>query len=110
MKRGRKEILTDLISLLDDVEILQHELINFSWDIEEPLVLFQKSNLIKVLNKFFSSEINLAVLEKWANAIECREDIEFENDDLQEIISEIANPTLYEITSEKLLNYLQKYE
>ena len=34
-------------------------------------------------------------IEKWANIIECREDLDFENEELKEIIETIANPILY---------------
>ncbi|WP_407267353.1 hypothetical protein [Tenacibaculum maritimum] len=40
---------------------------------------------------------------KWANLIECREDIDFELDTFQEYIFEIANPEINgELTKERI--------
>jgi len=48
-----------------------------------------------MLEAFTNSEIEPQHLEKWANAIECRDDVGFASEALKEVIHELANPLLY---------------
>ncbi|CAN5477952.1 hypothetical protein BH10ACI2_BH10ACI2_16600 [soil metagenome] len=50
--------------------------------------------------------IDLNELEDWANAIECRDDLDFENDGLKELVHAMANPLLLGVLSlEKVRDY-----
>ncbi len=87
----------------DKLEDLSKELSLYSWDIEEPLIQLSKLDLLKVTNKCNSQIITVSELVDWANVIELREDIEFEDEELKEFIFELANPEINgEITKEKL--------
>ena len=54
-------------------------------------------------------KISFLELEEWANLIECREDIGFEDEKTQEMIFKLANPYLYGKLDEKqVLSYLNE--
>jgi hypothetical protein len=89
----RKNILLSLINYSKKLEEIKKELLGLPWDSDEELVFISCLTLFNVLNKGISE----AELEEWANLIEGREDIGF-IDNTQEIIFEIANPTLYNST------------
>ena len=107
MMRTRKEILNDLVFLNDDIAKLQLELSQFPWDIINPIITVNNSDIYRILTKFVFEKTNFITIEDWANAIECREDLDFENDALKEIITEIANPALFEkLDSERLKQFI----
>ena len=48
-------------------------------------------------------------MEEWANVVECRGDIEMENEKIQEYIFELANPVLNgELTKERLIEIINE--
>jgi hypothetical protein len=101
--RSRKELLKDLALLQDSIEVLEQELSQYPWDIEKPLFKVSVEDFSNVLKRSISNEIRFEALTNWANAIECRDDIEFENEEIHEIIFELANPEINgEITKERL--------
>ncbi|MFJ5536654.1 hypothetical protein [Vreelandella titanicae] len=93
----RFNALLRLVEFSDPVEQLAQMLKVYSWDYDgEPLVL-TASHVSSVLKRFLSDELSSEDLEGWANLIECREDIEFEEDSYNEIdnvINCLANPIL----------------
>jgi len=106
--RKRADILSDLVRFEKDLKSLREELAQYPWDIEEPLVVMTQKDLVSVIQKGIKS--GLTEMEDWANAIESREDIEFENEEVQEVIFELANPTLHgEITKERLSEFVKKF-
>ena len=91
--RDRKDILTDLVCLTGSVSQLKDELKSYPWDVEQSLLIVNKADIARILEKFIRDEITADGLVAWADAIECRDDIDFEGE-LQEIIFEIANPDI----------------
>ena len=101
--RNRAKILKELALLQSDVKILKEELSQYPWDTEKPLFKINTADFSMVLKRSIINEINFETLTNWANAIECRDDLEFENEKMQEIIFELANPEINgEITKERL--------
>ena len=101
--RNRTEILKDLVLLQGNIEVLEKELSQYPWDIEKPLFKISTEDLSNLLKRSINDEINFETLTNWANAIECRDDIEFANEKMQETIFELANPEINgEITKERL--------
>lgn len=97
--RKRKDILIDLIQNNKDTAELVNELSNYMWDCDEPLLIITANDIYNTLNKYILGAIDNNTIENWANAIECREDLEYESDFIQDIIIKLANPVLYgEIT------------
>lgn len=93
--RTRKEILIDLLNFDSKINVIKKEISRFNWDVEEALVLFSKDHLVSCLKKVLDHHINLSELEEWANVIEGRDDIEFTDSYLKQLIVELANPYLY---------------
>ena len=109
--RNRKEILRDLVLLEGSIEVLQKELSQYSWDIEEPILKINIEDFSNVFKRTINNEIDFETLTNWANSLGCRDDLEFENDEMQEVIFELANPEINgEITKERLSNIIIELE
>jgi len=101
--RSRKEILIDLVYLQGKIEVLEQELSQYTWDIENPLYKISVEDFSNILKRSINNEIDFDTLVSWANAVECRDDLEFESEEMQEIIFELANTEInVEITIERL--------
>jgi hypothetical protein len=101
--RNRKNILTDLVYINGNLSELQNELSQYSWDIDEPILIISELHFSDILKRGIENKITFEDIEKWANIIECREDLDFENEKMQEIIFELASPEINgKITKESL--------
>lgn len=101
--RGRKDILNDLISMNGDISVLLNELSLYPWDREKPITNLNRSDILLLLTKALHDNNIFNKLEDWADAIEVRDDIEFENDQVKNVVTELANPILYgALTKERL--------
>ncbi len=101
--RSRTDILNDLVSFNKSLSSLRNELSQYSWDTEGSYLVITKKHFLKVLKKCLEQQITLQDLENWSNLIECRDDLDFENEELQEIVFEFASPEINgEITKERL--------
>jgi hypothetical protein len=101
--RERTMILDDLVNLRGSLIDLQKELSEYPWDSEIPLITVRKNDFIIVLKKCIDNQTLFLKVGNWANAIECREDIDFEVEKIKEYIFELANPILNgEISKERL--------
>ncbi|HLP55115.1 MAG TPA: hypothetical protein VK151_08805 [Fluviicola sp.] len=105
----RKELLADLVLLQQSIEVLEKELSQYSWDSEIPLLIVTENDFINVLQRCLNDKIDFQTLSNWANAIECREDIEFETEEMQEVIFELANPEINDqLTKERLQEFINE--
>jgi len=102
--RNREDILHDLVHLKGNLSDLADEISQFPWDIEQPILTISKVDFFSILNKCLNNEITLNELEHWANMIECRDDLGFEDDRIQETIFELANSEINKKTTKKRLN------
>lgn len=101
--RNRKDILRDLVLLQGKIEVLQNELSQYSWDIEKPILKINVEDFSNVLKRNINNEIDFETITNWANALECRDDIDFTDEKIQEVIFELANPEINgNITKERL--------
>lgn len=98
--------------LQGNIQSLENDLSSFSWDSEIPLYSIGVEDFIYVLKKSLNDEIDFETLISWANVLECRDDLGFENEALQEFVFELANPEINgDITKERLqgiVNELQE--
>jgi len=93
---SRQAILSSLIRLDAPLADLKAALASISWD-AEPTVTLARQDIATVLQRFVRGEIDAAVVETWANLVECREDIEFETgyeEAIADAIHGLANPEL----------------
>lgn len=93
-----------------EINGLRKELACYSWDVANPSITLSEAHLLAIIKRSISGQISLDTLSEWADAIECREDIEM-SENLQEIIFEFANPVINgEITVERLLQIKMELE
>ena len=109
----RAETLKALLNLNMPIEKITATLSKFDWDSDE-LVVIEVGHIKRVLERYISGEFNEAVIENWANAVECRDDVGFSGEDEDEIeglIHELANPNLTQrLTLERARILVRKLE
>jgi len=97
--------LEDLVGFKRPLAEIEKELGGISWDCEDELVVLKVCQVVDVLRRYIDGEINADDVEGWANLIECREDVAFQENKsgiISNLIYELANPVLEgEITQEK---------
>jgi hypothetical protein len=88
----RENVLNDLIKLRRPLSELAGELAGFSWDCEMELVRLTSVDIVTALRKFLDGELSGNDIERWANLIECRDDIDYEG--LSDLIFRLSNPEI----------------
>jgi hypothetical protein len=107
--KSRKQILHEIFNLEGDIDNLQSEILKYPWDSKVPLLIVTKVNLANTIQKFIFSDTPFKEIENWANILECREDIQYEPEELIEYVYELANPFLIgEITKERLVRIVNE--
>lgn len=102
--KSRSEILRHIVLFEGDIYALSNELIKYDWDIDTPSLCINKEDLFTTLSKFINQQISFSIIEDWANILEGREDIDYENEKIKELIYELANPLLFgALTNNKLI-------
>ena len=94
--KSRNSILLDLIRAASPVSKLSADLSRLPWD-SAPLVTLTIDHLNSVLQRFVDGSLSAQEVEEWANAVEGRDDIEFEKQNLAALkaaIHALANPAL----------------
>lgn len=101
---NRFDVLRDLVTFNKPASVLSDSLSKFDWDYEGTPLIVMASQIREVLKRFLAGEYSAKELEGWANLIECREDLEFEekkNGEIANVIYCLANPVLEgEITAD----------
>ena len=93
----RKNIVTHLIEHQEPISRLVQKLKVYGWDCDEELVVLTPAHVVNVLDKYLANEINEMQVQEWANAIERREDIGFQEEyssTLDEMIFWLASPNI----------------
>ncbi len=92
--RPRLEILKDIVGFNGGLSTLQNEILQYPWDMAEPLLIISKKDILAILKRFIEKKITAADLEEWANMIEFRDDLDFDEERSQDAIFTLANPDL----------------
>ena len=104
-------ILLDLVHFKNNIDTLKNMLSQIGFDSEIELVSMSRDNIVEILQRSLDKKISFLELEEWANLIECRDDIGFEDEKTQEMIFKLANPYLYGKLDEKqVLSYLNELD
>jgi hypothetical protein len=103
----RAEVLQELVRYEKPTEPLMRELKSFGWDWSDaPLLVLKKEDLLKIINRFLSGEISATQLQEWAENLEVREDIAFdekESELIDDVFFRLATPEINEpLTSESV--------
>jgi hypothetical protein len=109
---NRYKFLQELFEFEKPLDTISAQLKSLDWDFDgEPLVL-EKKHVASALNLYISGAKSANQLERWANLIEMREDIDFGEADeklINDTIYKLANPELEgELTLERCKQYLNK--
>ncbi len=95
---SRESILSSLIHFDASIPHLRSELGSLTWDWDsDSVVTLARRDIVAVLERFSTGEIDATTVEDWANLVECREDIGFEagyEDLIHAAIHDLANPVL----------------
>lgn len=115
MTRDRRKILLRLIALRLPIDRLKDELSHLPWDsIQEERAELTVQDVLAALRRFMNQEFGSKDLEEWAALIECREDIDYEKgqeDDLKELMFVLANPLINgPITSRLISAWINRLE
>ncbi len=109
MEDYRKSLLSRLIKIEGNIFKLNDKLNQLDWDVFTPLLVIKKKHIKDILERTLNNSIDFKTLEEWANMVESRDDLDFENNEVQEIIIELANPVLYgKLSNIRLLELLEK--
>lgn len=73
-------ILLDLVHFKNNIDTLKNMLSQIGFDSEIELVSMSRDNIVEILQRSLDKKISFLELEEWANLIECREDIGFEDE------------------------------
>ncbi|OUT08100.1 hypothetical protein [Campylobacter concisus] len=104
-------ILLDLVHFKNNIDTLKNILSQIGFDSETELVYMSRDDIAEILQGSLDKKISFLELEEWANLIECREDIGFDDEKTQEMIFKLANPYLYGKLDEKqVLSYLNELD
>ena len=90
-------ILKDLVSFSKPINELSNMLSQLDWDYEGQPFIVNASEIKSALKRFLAGECTAQELEDWANLVECREDLEFEEkqfEAIENVIDCLANPVL----------------
>ena len=107
----RRAILLSVLALDRPVSELQSALSTLEWDYPIALAILTYSHVRSVLERFQAGQLRADDVEGWANMIELRDDLDFADEMVQEMIFILATPAingaLDQQLAEELLNTLQ---
>ena len=97
MNNDRSTVIENLVNFSRPLGELQRQLSGFDWDFEGAPIVLNLNHIVQVLWRYLSGELTASMVEQWANMLEGREDISFDNKYEKWItatIYELANPVL----------------
>lgn len=104
MTEDRHAVLQALIAFTGSIDEIRGLLGSLDPDFDGAPLTMNSENIRKTLERYLKGDLSLNDVEDWANLIEGREDIAFNQADeelLDEVIYELANPELTEQLSNK---------
>ena len=78
-----------------DIKEIRRDLARFPWDCDEELVIFGRKHAQSVLMRYLNGELSEKNVEDWADTMECRDDVGFENEQVKELIHTLANAYMH---------------
>lgn len=96
----RRELLNDLLNYRDSWPLLAEKLRSVPFSASHRIVRATPGHVTATLKRFLAGELSGLDVEEWANIIEMREDIEFD-EKTKEAVWELANPKLTQSLTEE---------
>lgn len=107
--KHRKLLLEELILNPQRAEEIIEELAAFDWDCDRSLVVLTLEKIANILLAIIADKLSVGDIYNWANAIEGRDDIAYDENNAERInalIYELANPYLTETLTKERAEYL----
>ena len=108
----RAEILRELALFETPTEPLLRELHTFGWDWNHaPLLVLTKVDVLRIIDRFLAGRISAAQLEAWAENLEEREDVAFDErhaELLNGIFFRIATPMINEPLTREVVQRMRE--
>jgi hypothetical protein len=95
--KTRSQALNDLLQYNQPMDWINAALKNFPWDSDAIHAVLTRAHITTVLQRYLDGTLFENQVEAWANAVEGRDDIAWEEgyeELLQETIHQLANPIL----------------
>lgn len=92
--KKHSELLAELVAFTRPIADVQHDLSQFPWDPEREVILRHR-DVAGVLERYLGGSVTEEDVEKWAETMEVRDDVTFEDvqpDVLADAIYFLANP------------------
>lgn len=92
----REALLTSLLNRTRPIEDILNDLSELTFD-SDPLIPLRPEHLISVLDDYLAGIADAESVERWANAVEVRDDLFYEGDNgeiVKEMVFDLANPRL----------------
>ena len=93
----KRDVLTALIEFSKSVDSLAASLQTIPWDSDDAIVTLTSRHVLHAISKCLRGDISPADLQKWAELIEVREDIDFDANhfaEINDVMFTIANPDI----------------
>jgi hypothetical protein len=93
----RKELLQHLAEYVLPIEPVLAELSQYPFDSDLPLFTVSRNHVLAVLDRYATGELTPEQVTDWADLIECRDDLDFEDVSsglLRDTVFQLANPNL----------------
>lgn len=90
----RGEVLAALVAWTRPLDELTEQLRKFSWDSDEELVTVGPDEVARILDSFLRGSASADEIERWADAVEGRDDIAFEPPEVVDVVFALASPEL----------------
>lgn len=90
----RSELLGDLLAAETPLAPIAAGLASVDWD-SPPLVVLRREHVVSVLQRFLAGEVQAGFVQEWADLVEVRDDIEYEeghSDALRDAVFTLATP------------------
>jgi hypothetical protein len=94
---NRLSVIRDLLEISRPLAEISAQLSTLDWDYEGDGEKLTRYHLASALQRYLDNSLSASDIEAWANLIEFREDVSFEEDHYQQIekvLHELANPLL----------------
>lgn len=102
---NRETTLRCLLEFSTSINDLRSQLEQHKWDCATPLVVLKAEHINSVLSRFSSGDLSENEVEEWANLLELRDDISFDEENknaIKSVLYELANPYLtYPLTTSR---------
>jgi hypothetical protein len=92
-KTNRIKLIKKIISYKDVTDKIFADLLSYKWDFEENPALLDANDIARVLKLYLDQKITAQDIEKWANFLECRDDVHA-HESIADILFELANPDI----------------